>query len=883
TDGDGNILGQGSITIEIGVFDVLLQAKGPGTDWESEFCKITDFDENAETVTVNLRAIVDGENDNSNQHSDDMESSESTNTEENLQVSTLSSGESYIYHFNFGDGTEYTSKETQGKEYAVTHPYKPHATYTATVTVTDPETGVSNSDSVVIQIGSDLRCHLWVDDDYWAREKTVNVGDTLTFHAKVWYENEDNNPNNNDVSNDVSQNNNDLKVSTLDGGDVTFTYEIRYDDGTSDVIQDTPSRQISTAHSFSENGTYVVVLLVKDSNGNSDGDAVTIHVGGELVVDVSASPNILLKNGASSTITAKVRKKNSNPVNNTVDNNQQNTYYSNNDLRVSTLDDGGTYKYEFKFGDGVTESENSGSSCSKTHPYRTDKLVEVFVVRVDVTEVETGLTGFGRAVVVLVNLNAWLGAYPNPVKVGEPVTFEARADGPPGNNNYANNGQNDISKYSSRVTTLAGSEEFLYEFDFGDNGGGGLDSQPDSEENDFVQNNPTIPGGFHIHSLSNNYGTVTTLTSQTGGRVAHTHHIYSKPGVYTATVKITHIETGVSDTASVVVVVEGNLTADAGGPYSASKSVTISSSGGSSGGNSGSSSDSSHTGSASSHSTSGSHSSSSSSHSSSSASSSTTDSTDSTESTQTASTNTITTLIWQEVHLIKDNKDYTDIDDDDSYTGSTSGSGGGSGGSKTVSVTIHFDGSGSKPASQIKSYIWSFGDGKTGRGRRTTHTYKITVGGGNNGGNADSTHQNNYNNNFVTTLSQSKKTGETIKTGGSSSGSSGGGSRSYDVVRTFTVTLTVKDKQGNLDTDSTSVTITIHVTEKNNGNNNNNDNNDKDDDNQHQDSQHSNQVDSYSNNGGHSLYVDDNKNGLNSDQVNLQKLLSFMLKTLKKL
>ncbi|HID26127.1 MAG TPA: hypothetical protein EYP23_06690 [Thermoplasmata archaeon] len=185
-------------------------------------------------------------------------------------------------------------------------------------------------------------------------------------------------------------------------------------------------------HSFSENGTYVVVLLVEDSNGNSDGDAVTVHVGGELVVDVSALLNTLLKNGASSTITAKIRKKNSNPVNNPSDNNQQNTYSSNNDIRVSTLDGSGTYKYEFKFGDGLTETETSGSSCSKTHTYRTDKLVEVFVVHVDVTEVDTGLTGFGRTVVTLINLNAWLDASLNPVKAGEPVTFEAHADGPPG-------------------------------------------------------------------------------------------------------------------------------------------------------------------------------------------------------------------------------------------------------------------------------------------------------------------------------------------------------------------------------------------------------------------------------------------------------------------
>ncbi|HID26126.1 MAG TPA: hypothetical protein EYP23_06685 [Thermoplasmata archaeon] len=89
--------------MEIDVFDVLLEAQGPGRDWESKFCNITDFDENAETATVNLRAIVDGEGDNSNQHSDDMKSSESTNTEENLRVSTLSPGESYIYHFNFGE------------------------------------------------------------------------------------------------------------------------------------------------------------------------------------------------------------------------------------------------------------------------------------------------------------------------------------------------------------------------------------------------------------------------------------------------------------------------------------------------------------------------------------------------------------------------------------------------------------------------------------------------------------------------------------------------------------------------------------------------------------------------------------------------------------
>lgn len=198
--------------------------------------------------------------------------------------------------------------------------------------------------------------------------------------------------------------------------------------------------------------------------------------------------------------------------------------------------------------------------------------------------------------------------------------------------------------------------------------------------------------------------------------------------------RITHIETGVSDTVSVVVVVEGNLTAGAGGPYSRLTSVTISNSDGYNRGNSES---------------------------------------------------------------------------------------GGSGGSKTVSVTIHFDGSGSRPANHIRSYIWSFGDGKTGRDRKTLHAYKITVGGENSGG-----------------------------------------SRSYDVVRTFIVILTVKDRQGNLDIDSTSVTITIHVTEEDNDNNDNNNNN-------HYDSQQSNQANSH-NNGGHFLSVHDNKRGLDHKQVAYQ-------------
>jgi len=39
------------------------------------------------------------------------------------------------------------------------------------------------------------------------------------------------------------------------------------------------------------------------------------------------------------------------------------------------------------------------------------------------------------------------------------------------------------------VTALAGSEEFLYELSFGDNG-----------------------GGYHAHSLTDSYGTVTTLS-----------------------------------------------------------------------------------------------------------------------------------------------------------------------------------------------------------------------------------------------------------------------------------------------------------------------------------------------------------------------------------
>jgi len=565
SNSEGNILGSGSIVVEIGAFDVILEAHD-GEDWQDEECKIRDWSED-DPVNVPLRVTIDTEGDDYNP--DDYNNDDQENN--NYQVSSLSD-DTYIYEFDFGDGSPVeTSNPTESTSFETSHSYEPNATYVATVTVTKEGSDVSVSDTVIIDITlGDFQCNLWIGDNENNDYIEVDVDESVDFHAKWWYEDESYN-NDNNADSEINEGNVNL-LSVLDDGD-TFTFEVKYSLNGERVIigqdSDTSATEWHGSHSFIENGTYIVMLHVLDSNNKDAYDSVTVKVGKGLNVKVRANPKILLQSGASSTITAEVSEEDDSNNNY---NNEQTQSNTNNNLILFSLS-GSNYEYTFAFGDGdqkvVTDSSNLHSEI---HSYYSDKLISIFKVTVYVEDTETGASGSDSAYIFMINLDAWLTASPNPVKVDEQVTFTARADGNSNNNNNDyTNGQSNSGLILSSLDDS--SEEFLYEFNFGDSGGGSYENNDYSQEG---QESEAIQNDFVFSSLSDsddNY--LGTLSQEVSGVSCTAHHTYSEEGTYVATVTITHVESGVSDSASVNVEVVGDLIADAGGPYSGSTSVTI--------------------------------------------------------------------------------------------------------------------------------------------------------------------------------------------------------------------------------------------------------------------------------------------------------------------
>ena len=136
--------------------------------------------------------------------------------------------------WDFGDGSEavttnYNESPTP-VDLAQTHVYSQDGTYTATLSVTDSDGGVTES-TIEVTVNNTAPIIESMTGD-----TVINEGDTASFNAVA-----------------------------IDAGNDTLTYTWNFGDGSEPIT--TPLYQTPTPHTYAQNGVYHVTLTVTDGDG----------------------------------------------------------------------------------------------------------------------------------------------------------------------------------------------------------------------------------------------------------------------------------------------------------------------------------------------------------------------------------------------------------------------------------------------------------------------------------------------------------------------------------------------------------------------------------------------------------------------------------------
>ena len=156
---------------------------------------------------------------------------------------------------DFGDGSE--AETISSSEFPVTHIYADNGSYTATLTVSDEDGGITNQ-TIDVTINNSAPTIIDLTGD-----TEVNEGETATFNAIA-----------------------------SDSGNDTLTYTWDFGDGSSELTVN--SDELPVTHTFADNGDYTVTLVVRDSEGASSSSTLDITVNnlGPTITEIVGETNI---------------------------------------------------------------------------------------------------------------------------------------------------------------------------------------------------------------------------------------------------------------------------------------------------------------------------------------------------------------------------------------------------------------------------------------------------------------------------------------------------------------------------------------------------------------------------------------------------------------
>jgi len=185
-------------------------------------------------------------------------------------------GDTYNYDFDIAG---YTVSKIGGTSVQLTHTFSESGIKLATVTVTNPETNEQGiAFAVVIVLGG-------LEVSLTSNTNTPDIGEHVSFTAKVTKKSSSDSNIDNDQSNDQDNTNFDSYATTDD----EYEYVFDFDDGSSD--SKSSGNQASTSHPYSESGDYLVKVTVTGNDGNTGAATTWIFVGGQGIVQ--ASPGTL--------------------------------------------------------------------------------------------------------------------------------------------------------------------------------------------------------------------------------------------------------------------------------------------------------------------------------------------------------------------------------------------------------------------------------------------------------------------------------------------------------------------------------------------------------------------------------------------------------------
>ncbi len=195
------------------------------------------------TVTVTLRvsdgdggvttdtAIITVDNVPPSVDIGDQSADEGSTVSFSATVTDPGTADTFIYLWDFGDGITSTLP-------APGHAYADNGVYTVTITVYDDDGGGPAEDQAIVSVSNVT--------------PTVNAGNDK----------------------DVSEGTSVAFSGSFDDPGTVDTHEIEWDFGDGNVVTGT----LSPSHEYTDNGTYVVTLTVRDDDGAEDSDTLTVNV-----------------------------------------------------------------------------------------------------------------------------------------------------------------------------------------------------------------------------------------------------------------------------------------------------------------------------------------------------------------------------------------------------------------------------------------------------------------------------------------------------------------------------------------------------------------------------------------------------------------------------